>query len=88
MEIREILDAFARYTEYDRKSEKTQISWDDYEYQLAGDKIQNLIGEYDQTGILSVLYAKKILLKMAGKKKFTIEQYLTDQKIQEKIKKR
>lgn len=29
MEIREILDVFARYTEYDRKSEKTQISWDD-----------------------------------------------------------
>ena len=86
MDIREILDAFARYTEYDKKSEKTRINKQEYTYRMAGNKMESLIQEYDQTGVLSVLYAKKVFLEIAEEKDFTLKQYLTDPEVREKIK--
>lgn len=61
--IKDILDHFARYTNYDPDQKTFNLLSDNYMFHSTGKKIETLLSEYDKSGVLAVMYAKNTFLE-------------------------
>lgn len=79
MQPKEILDKFAEYIGFDPDEKRFNILSAQYQFHLAGEKIQKLLTSgYDKTGILSVMYAKHVFEDVAKQCSVSIFDYLTN----------
>lgn len=60
--IRQILDHFAKYINYDPAQKRFNLLSDNYTFYQAGKKMEMLISDYDQSGVLAAMYAKHTFL--------------------------
>lgn len=70
--IREILDHFAKYVEYDPNQKSFNLLSDQFTFHEAGKIMEMLISDYDPSGILAAMYAKKALLKSLKNKQIRL----------------
>lgn len=59
MDYKEILNKWATYTQYDENQKRFDMLSMNYHWHKIGEVIQMILKEYDPTGLIAVLYAKK-----------------------------
>lgn len=71
-----VLEQWAKYSKYDRK--QTSFNMNSYEYELnrVNKKIEMLLHQYDENGILSIMIAKNMFYTMISKLQIPFESYL------------
>lgn len=79
MEAYEILKAFGEYTDYDPDQKKFNLLSSDYTYHTAGKVITTICDNYDPTGRMAVLYAKKVYNDVISESRVKMRDILTHQ---------
>lgn len=85
MEIREILNDFAKYIDYNPEQKEFNLFSNDYLFHCAGQKIEELLSGYDPTGILSVIYARNIFLQASKNYGIKLFDYLSNEAVRNDI---
>lgn len=66
--LNDILNHFAEYAKYDPDQKRFNLLSDNYEFHQAGKVMEMLISEYDPSGVLAVMYAKREFLNSLKKR--------------------
>lgn len=66
MTIFDILNKWAAYSEYDENQKKFYLGSLNYEYHVVGEKVQEIIKNYDSSGKLAVVYIKKMFEQLVN----------------------
>lgn len=72
MTAAEILELWAKFTEYDPEQTRFNLLSAEYQFHKAGEVISTLAKGYDPYGIVSAMYAKKTFLEVMGKAQFNV----------------
>lgn len=67
MTIFDILNKWAAYSEYDENQKKFNLGSLNYEYHVIGEKVQEIIKNYDSSGKLAVVYIKRMFEQLMKK---------------------
>ena len=81
MDIKKILDNFAKYTDYNPEQRSFNLLSTNYFFHEAGKKIEKTLNKYDPSGVLGVMYAKKAFLDAADGCRINLLKYLTDEEV-------
>lgn len=63
-EFLDILNKWAQYSNYDREQKKFNLNSYEYEFHRTNELIETILNNYDDSGVLAILTAKQIYLKM------------------------
>ena len=63
-EFLDILNKWAQYSNYDREQKKFNLNSYEYEFHRTNKLIETILNNYDDSGVLAILTAKQIYLKM------------------------
>ena len=66
--LNDILNHFAEYAKYDPDQKRFNLLSDNYKFHQAGKVMEMLISEYDPSGVLAVMYAKREFLNSLKKR--------------------
>ena len=81
MLIKEVLNEFAKFAEYDPNQKSFQLNSANFEFHQAGKDIEQLLSGFDPSGVLSVMRARDALITAATNIKIQLYGWLTDPKI-------
>jgi len=74
----DILEKWGEYSKYDKKQTTFNLLSNSYKFNQIGKLIEMLLSEYDQTGMLSVIYAKIQFENLLKETKITVWDVLTN----------
>ena len=85
MNIKTLLDEFAKFIKYDPDQKSFNLLSNDYDLHTAGKRIEQLLSGYDPTGVISAIYARQIFMKASRNYRMNLYNYLTSKTLKEEL---
>ena len=85
MEIKELLNDFAKFAEYDPDQKSFNLTSANYVFHGAGKDIELLLSGYDPSGALSAMRARDAVMEVAQNTRIPLYGWLTDPKVMQEM---
>lgn len=85
MTIKEVLDEFAKFAEYDPDQKRFNLASANYVFHGAGKDIELLLSGYDPSGALSAMRARDAVMEVAKNTRIPLYGWLTDPKVMQEM---
>lgn len=72
----EILDKWANYSKYDRNQKCFNLNSYEYKFHSANKQIEKILSDYDESGVLAILIAKKIFTEFTKEVRIKFSDFL------------
>lgn len=85
MTIKEVLDEFAKFTQYDPEQTRFNLASANYVFHGAGKDIETLLSGYDPSGALSAMRARDAVMEVAQNTNIPLYGWLTNPEVAQEM---